>query len=244
MSFQLKTSYFEGPLELLLSLIEEKKLHISEISLAQVTEDYLNYINAISESSKTLLDRSQFVVVAATLILIKARSLVPTIELSQEETESIDDLTERLRLYEIVKRYGELFAKQFSKKPSMYRGNPPREKKVPVFTPHESLTIELIVATLHEVCAALPVVQSLPEKSVKVTITLADVMDRVQKAISSGTWLASPIRATRGAAGPAGRITTSCGSNTSAPCSPTRAARLPTWKLSPAAGWASIRSKR
>jgi segregation and condensation protein A len=186
MSFQLKTSYFEGPLELLLSLIEEKKLHISEISLAQVTEDYLNYINAISESSKTLLDRSQFVVVAATLILIKARSLVPTIELSQEETESIDDLTERLRLYEIVKRYGELFAKQFNKKPSMYRGNPPREKKVPVFTPHESLTIELIVTTLHEVCAALPVVQPLPEKSVKVTITLADVMDRVQKAISSG----------------------------------------------------------
>ncbi len=123
MSFQLKTSYFEGPLELLLDLIEGKKLHVSEISLAEVTEEYLNYLNLFSEIPEEderhkfmMLDRSQFIVVAATLILIKARSLLPTIELSEEETESIDDLTERLRLYEIVKRYGEMLHQQFSKK--------------------------------------------------------------------------------------------------------------------------------
>lgn len=192
MSFQLKTSYFEGPLELLLSLIEDKKLHVSEISLAQVTEEYLNYVQLLSSQEgvdteqKILLDRSQFISVAATLILIKARSLVPAIELSEEESESIDDLTERLRLYEIVKRYGELFAKQFAKKPTMYRGNPPKEKKAPQFTPHESLTVQSLVDVLGELCAALPVTEALPEKSVKVTYTLADVMEKVEKAISSG----------------------------------------------------------
>ena len=194
MSFQLKTSYFEGPLELLLSLIEEKKLHVSEITLAEVTEEYLNYLNVFSSEAYInedqqkiiLLDRSQFIVVAATLILIKARSLLPAIELTEEETESIDDLTERLRLYEIIKRYGELFGSQFSRKPSMYRGNPPKEKKVPQFTPHESLNSQVLVSALHDIFAALPVSESLPEKSVKTTVTLADVMHRVEQAISSG----------------------------------------------------------
>src|SRR5574343_317549 len=107
MAFQLKTESFEGPLELLLSLIEDKKLHVSEISLAQVTEEYLQYLGNFTEVPgeqrvTTLSDRSQFVAVAATLILIKARSLLPTMELSDEETESIDDLTERLRLYQII----------------------------------------------------------------------------------------------------------------------------------------------
>lgn len=194
MSFQLKTSYFEGPLELLLSLIEEKKLHVSEITLAQVTEEYLNYLNILStipqddeRHQMILLDRSQFIVVAATLILIKARSLLPAIELTEEETESIDDLTERLRLYEVVKRYGELFGKCFEKKPTMYRGNPPKEKKVPVFTPHDSLTTQILIDSLHDIFAALPAAEVLPEKSVKLTYTLADVMEKVEKAISSGT---------------------------------------------------------
>ena len=193
MSFQLKTSYFEGPLELLLSLIEEKKLHVSEISLAEVTEEYLNYLNVFIEIQNDdpryatmLADRSQFVVVAATLILIKARSLLPAIELSEEETESIDDLTERLRLYEIIKRYGELVPKQLLSKPVMYRGHAPREKKVPQFSPHESLTNQLLIDSLHDIFAALPVAESLPEKSVKTTITLEQVMDRVEQALRNG----------------------------------------------------------
>lgn len=192
MAFQLKTSYFEGPLELLLSLIEDKKLHVSEISLAEVTEDYLAYINTVGDNPDTeqhkkfLHDRSQFIVVAATLILIKARSLLPAIELSDEETESIDDLTERLRLYEIVKRYGEILGKSFLKQPVMFRGNPPQEKKVPKFTPHDSLTLGLLANTLHEIFDALPVTELLPEKSVTTKITLAEVMEKVERAIRSG----------------------------------------------------------
>ena len=193
MSFQLKTSYFEGPLELLLDLIEGKKLHVSEISLAEVTEEYLNYLNLFSEIPEEderhkfmMMDRSQFIVVAATLILIKARSLLPTIELSEEETESIDDLTERLRLYEIVKRYGEMLSQQFSKKPYMFRGNPPKEKRAPQFLPHESVTSSLLMSVLQEVLNTLPVTEALQEKSVKITITLEQVMDRVQKAVQSG----------------------------------------------------------
>jgi segregation and condensation protein A len=190
MSFQLKTSYFEGPLDLLLSLIEDKKLHVSEISLAEVTEDYITFINQFSDPESTVLsmihDKSQFVVIAATLILIKARSLLPTMELSDEETESIDDLTERLRLYEIIVRYGEHVRKAIGKHPVMFRGNPPKEKKLPVFTPHESLTQTVLIDVLQELLQALPVAEVLPEKSMKKTLTLADVMKRVEEAVQSG----------------------------------------------------------
>ncbi len=193
MSFQLKTESFEGPLELLLSLIENKKLHVSEISLAQVTEEYLNYINSFTEIPETdprhmmaLSDRSQFIAVAATLILIKARSLLPAIELSDEETESIDDLTERLRIYQIIAQYGELLSHRLTHQPIMYRGNPPRVPRVPKFLPHASMNIDTITGVLSELFVAMPVVEPLEEKSVKKTVTLEEVMNRVESAIKSG----------------------------------------------------------
>ncbi len=193
MAFQLKTESFEGPLELLLSLIEDKKLHVSEISLAQVTEEYLHYLNAFDEVSDdekrhmmVLSDRSQFVAVAATLILIKARSLLPAMELSDEETESIDDLTERLRLYEIVVRYGEILRNHMTVQPVMYRGNPPKTPRVPKFLPHESVNIQTLTGLLSELFVALPVTEKLQEKSVKKTMTLEEVMRRVEQAIKSG----------------------------------------------------------
>jgi chromatin segregation and condensation protein Rec8/ScpA/Scc1 (kleisin family) len=74
-------------------------------------------------------DKSQFVVIAATLILIKARSLLPTMELSDEETESIDDLTERLRLYEIIVRYGEHVRKAIGKTSSDVSWKSTKRKK-------------------------------------------------------------------------------------------------------------------
>lgn len=192
MSFQIKTSYFEGPLELLLSLIEERKLHVSEISLAEVTNDYLSYINLIQDELEQdnvqnfIQERSKFLVIAATLVLIKTRSLLPTIELTNEEEESIDDLTERLKIYEIIKKYGELFGNSLNKYPVMYRGNPPKEKKQPIFSPHESITTSYLVEILQEIFTALPVEKKLPEKSVKTTITLTQVMEKVEQVIQSG----------------------------------------------------------
>jgi len=66
---------------LLLSLVEEKKLFINEISLAQVTEDYLKYINSLNNLNS--YEITSFLVVAATLILIKSRSLLPNLEFNR-----------------------------------------------------------------------------------------------------------------------------------------------------------------
>ena len=68
-TYKIKTGAFEGPFHLLLTLIEERKFFINDLSLAQVTEDYLNYVNKLEKLNPAEI--SNFIVVAATLILIK-----------------------------------------------------------------------------------------------------------------------------------------------------------------------------
>ena len=73
--YRVKTGSFEGPLELLLNLVESRKLFINEISLAGVTDDFLSYARALPKND--LAELTSFLSVAATLILVKSRSLLP-----------------------------------------------------------------------------------------------------------------------------------------------------------------------
>ncbi len=110
MEYNVSLEKFSGPLDLLLSIIEEKKLAVSEISLSQVTDQFLEYLKKLenipelkenvkssSEYQRILAD---FLVVASRLILIKSRSLLPNLVLSDDEEGDIKDLEERLKIYQ------------------------------------------------------------------------------------------------------------------------------------------------
>lgn len=99
--FKLNTEKFAGPMDLLLSLIEDKKMEITEVSLAHVTDDFLKYIGDIKQAASGIL--ADFLVIAAKLLLIKSRALLPTLELSAEDQEDIEDFTKRLEIYKIFK---------------------------------------------------------------------------------------------------------------------------------------------
>src|SRR5680860_1759995 len=99
--FKLKMNNFEGPLDLLLSLIEKKKLHISDITLAQVTDDYISYIR--NGQNISLENIANFILVASTLVLIKSYSLISTLSITEEEKENIEDLETRLKKYQRIK---------------------------------------------------------------------------------------------------------------------------------------------
>lgn len=101
MKYELAISQFQGPLDKLLELIEEKKLEIAEISLARVTDDFLAYLEKLSEVPAALL--ADFLVVASRLVLIKSKSLLPELPLTQEEEADIKDLERRLALYKGLK---------------------------------------------------------------------------------------------------------------------------------------------
>lgn len=115
--YQVKTQQFSGPLDKLLQLIEEKHLEITQISLADVTADFLRYIKSLTnaEEGRTNAEKSgvsphvlaDFLVVAAKMVLIKSKVLLPMLELTQEEEGEILDLESRLKIYREFKTAAE-----------------------------------------------------------------------------------------------------------------------------------------
>jgi len=100
--YQVALPVFEGPLDLLLHLIERQELDIAEVSLAQVTNQYLDYLARISERDPDNL--ADFLVIAAKLLLIKSRVLLPQPPASlQSEEEEGDDLVRQLVEYKRFK---------------------------------------------------------------------------------------------------------------------------------------------
>lgn len=94
-----KLEKFEGPLDLLLELIEKEKLDVTEISLSKVTDQYLK---KISELDPRIYDVTEFMVIAARLIYLKSRALLPDVGTEEEEQE-LEDLKERLETYKKYK---------------------------------------------------------------------------------------------------------------------------------------------
>src|SRR3989344_8534040 len=104
MSITIKIEQFEGPLDLLLNLIEEQKLDITTVSLAKVTEQFLNYVKGLQEKDPTHL--ASFLVIAAKLLVIKSKALLPNLEIDMELEEEAADLTVQLLLYKKFKEVG------------------------------------------------------------------------------------------------------------------------------------------
>lgn len=104
-NYQVKISQFTGPLDKLLQFIEERHLDITQISLAEVTGDFLGYIKGLGGAEPRIL--ADFLVVAGQLVLIKSKALLPTLELTEEEKEDVQDLETRLKIYREFKLAGE-----------------------------------------------------------------------------------------------------------------------------------------
>jgi segregation and condensation protein A len=138
--YKVKVGDFEGPLDLLLQLIEVRKLFINEISLSEVTNDYISYIKQLPGYS--LLDTTHFVIIASTLILIKSRSLLPTLDLTVDEKDKIVNLEDRLKLYQVLRRITESIEKSY-KNHTLYERQE-KEKEVPIFVPDPALSKELL----------------------------------------------------------------------------------------------------
>lgn len=180
-TYKVKTGAFEGPLGLLLNLIEKRKLFINDLSLAQVTEDYLNYVNKLENINSE--EVSSFIVVAATLILIKSKSLLPNLDLTPEEEGDIHNLEERLRLYKLFTLQSIKVKSMFGKKMIFM----PLERKIDtlVFLPDEQITKESMMTLVHSVMGAMPKKTFLPSVEVKKIISIEEMIDKLTERIQN-----------------------------------------------------------
>ena len=181
--FTVRTPSFEGPFELVLELIEKRKLSVSELSLGQVTDDYIAHVRG--QASFPMEDAAEFIGVAATLLLIKSKSLIPELELSEEEEGDVEDLKDRLRQYEKTRDAARELGKVFGRNSMFSAGE--REPE-PVFAPSKDLHLESIEKALQAALFALEKEEPLPEVRVRPLVTIEEMMDRltlkVQKALT------------------------------------------------------------
>ncbi len=177
--FSIKTAVFEGPLELLLDLVERRKLLINDISLAAVTDEYLRQVSLMQELS--LPNTAQFINLAATLLLVKSKSLLPVLELTDEEEQNIEDLEERLRLYQIMREAAQVIQTEFGKATQYTpQFHPPT---VAVFVPDNFCTISALHSAILDIQNNLPQKEEPKKASLKSAITLEEMMDRLEQRI-------------------------------------------------------------
>lgn len=189
--YNVKAGSFEGPLDLLLSLIEDRKFFVNEISLAEVTNDYIGYLKTVNDAEtkndKHIADVSYFVLIASTLILIKSKSLLPNLSLTEDEKENITDLENRLRIYKIIKDVSVLVNSNFGKKIIFM----PNERiwSEPIFSPDPLVTSANIFTSIKNVISGAPKKEEkLPNIEVKKIINIEEIInsltERIQGAIN------------------------------------------------------------
>jgi segregation and condensation protein A len=107
MEYCVKLDLFEGPLDLLLHLVQKSKIEIADISMATITEQYLDYLDRMRDFDVEIA--SEFLVMASTLLLIKSRALLPgPDDLGEDDEDPEQELRKRLEEY---KKYKEISQK-------------------------------------------------------------------------------------------------------------------------------------
>lgn len=182
LKYSVKTAAFEGPLDLLLDLIEKRKLFVSDVSLAKVTDDFIKYIESHEEFP--IGESAEFIVVASTLMLLKSKSLLPMLELTKEEEESIDDLEKRLAIYKRAKELALELKKIFGKR--IIFEKTPSKSEVVVFSPDSKTSPEHLYLALQSVIASLPKKEVVPKAVVKKMLTLEETIEKLSERIAKG----------------------------------------------------------
>lgn len=177
--FSIKTPVFEGPLELLIDLVEKRKLLINDISLASVTDEYMATVSKMQEMS--LPNTANFIVLAATLLLIKSKSLLPVLDLTEEEEKSIDDLENRLRLYQIYKDVSTGIINQFGTNILHERLYIPI--KSPLFITDKFCNLNELRDAIGRVMSELPLKEQKPKVQIKKVISIEQMIDNLHRRI-------------------------------------------------------------
>lgn len=178
-----KIDKFEGPLGLLVELIEKEELDITEVCLAKIADQYIEYIREHSKKIEPE-ETADFLVVAAKLLLVKSRALLPF--LSTEGEEEIKEFEDQLRMYkefleatekiEVIigkKRFS--FAREFNRAAVLAYAN--------VFSPPKKLTAKDLGALFNEIIKNIKPIEKLEEKNLERTVSLEDKILAIERAL-------------------------------------------------------------
>lgn len=178
MIYKIKLEQFEGPLDLLLRLIEEEEMDITKVSLAKVTEQYLEYLN--ETENITTEELADFLVVAAKLLLIKSKYLLPQLQTDDDEE---NDLERQLKLYKEFYEASKVLHKMITKRKFSFSRERPALTMDRVFKPPKSLTTKKMQEIFASVLRELEPWVNLPSEVMAKTISIRERISSIQQMI-------------------------------------------------------------
>lgn len=149
--YEVKVEKFEGPLDLLLGLIEDEKLDITEVSLSTITDKYLNEVSRLDPATH---DVAEFMIVAARLIYLKSKALLPTLETEEEEAE-IEELKAKLEIYKKYKEAAKEFSNILDKNQRSFSGKKP-QLVISSFTPPKGVDLSDLWKVFNKLITDMP----------------------------------------------------------------------------------------
>lgn len=175
-----KIDKFEGPLGLLIELIEREELDITEISLAKIADQYIDYLRSVKEMKPE--EMADFLVVAAKLLLIKSKALLPF--LKGEAEEEIKEFEDQLRMYKefleaakkiqaIIGKKKFSFPREFNRQAILANAN--------IFSPPKKLTAQDLANIFSEIIKSVKPLEELEEKSLEKTVNIEDKILAIQQ---------------------------------------------------------------
>lgn len=179
---------FEGPLDLLLLLIEQAELDITTIALAQVADQYLQHVQAMD--TPDLRSLAEFVSVAARLVLIKSRVLLPRHALTEEKSAARADadarvLIQQLREYQRYKKAAALLRTWEHGRQMFVREAVPSVAITPHYPPLEHTLADLAAAAQRRRPPAPPAPRPAARLALVPRLTIADVMHRIDEQLAT-----------------------------------------------------------
>ncbi|MAG28863.1 hypothetical protein CL632_01810 [bacterium] len=179
--YEIKTQNFEGPLSLLLQLIEQEKLDITNVSLAQVADQYLERIENLGDKMSTA-ELADFLVVASRLLLIKSYVLLPSL---RDEDEQGDSLEQQLKIYKIYYDASKNVRNMIAKNQFSFSRQPIKliEQE---FSPPQKLGSNALAKRLLELIAELEkTFTKLPKKKMIKIISITERINQLKSLLES-----------------------------------------------------------
>lgn len=181
MNKQIELDNFTGPLDLLLQLIEEKEMEITQVSLAAVTEQFLAYLDEVEERAPYEL--ADFLAVATKLLLIKSQALLPFLQ--QEEESDPNELAAQLKMYKKYAQATEAIEAMLEQKRFLF-GKPfsaTQKQRAVVFQPPKDITPDAVYNYFVEVLERLAPVVRIPKAAMQKIVSLREKLDQIRVAI-------------------------------------------------------------
>lgn len=181
MRIKLEQHQFEGPLDLLLQLIEGQQMDITALSLANVTEQFLAYVRNLQE--KNPINLADFLIIAAKLLVIKSKALLPNLEFGIEEEESAYDLTQQLLIYKKFKEVAKHLRLMDVKRKQSWTRDVDFSDLV-TFVPDPEVTVDTLTDKLRTLATELREIVKLPEKVMEEVVSITEKINHIQTLIS------------------------------------------------------------